>query len=46
LRFLFSGGRVFDGTGTALREADVVGENGRFVSIESHGDGDVATDVS
>ena len=45
-RILFSGGRVFDGTGAALRSADVVVEDGRFVAVGSGLDGDNVVDVA
>jgi imidazolonepropionase-like amidohydrolase len=45
-RTLFSGGRLFDGTGTDPAPADVVVEDGRFVAIGTDLDGDVVVDVS
>ncbi len=39
-RTLFRGARVFDGTGSAPAEADVVVEDGRFVEVGSGLDGD------
>jgi imidazolonepropionase-like amidohydrolase len=44
MRILFSGGRLFDGSGT-LSEADVVVEDGRFVEVGSGLDGDERVDV-
>jgi len=44
MRTLFSGGRLFDGSGT-LSEADVVMEDGRFVEVGSGLDGDEQVDV-
>lgn len=44
-RTLFRGARVFDGTGAALHEADVVVEDGRFVDVGPGLDGDEALDV-
>jgi imidazolonepropionase-like amidohydrolase len=46
VRVVFSGGRVFDGTGAPLAEADVAVEDGRFVDVGSGLDGDEAVDVS
>jgi imidazolonepropionase-like amidohydrolase len=45
-RTLFTGGRLFDGTGAALAEADVVVENGRIVEVGTGLDGDEAVDVT
>jgi imidazolonepropionase-like amidohydrolase len=45
-RILFQGGRVFDGTGSPLAEADVVVEAGRILEIGSGLDGDEAVDAS
>jgi imidazolonepropionase-like amidohydrolase len=45
-RTLFAGGRVFDGTGSAPSDADVVVENGRFVDVGSGLDGDERIDVA
>jgi imidazolonepropionase-like amidohydrolase len=45
-RTLFTGGRLFDGTGAALADADVVIEDGRIVEVGSGLDGDFAVDVS
>ena len=39
-RTLFAGGRVFDGTGAALAEADVVVEDGTILSVGPGLDGD------
>ncbi|MGZ4108223.1 MAG: amidohydrolase family protein [Actinomycetota bacterium] len=44
-RTLFAGGRVFDGTGSAAAEADVVIEDGRIVDVGSGLDGDERVDV-
>ncbi|MDQ6650023.1 MAG: amidohydrolase family protein [Actinomycetota bacterium] len=44
-RIVLSGGRVFDGTGAPLAEADVVIEDGRFVAVGSGLDGDESVDV-
>jgi imidazolonepropionase-like amidohydrolase len=45
-RTVFRGGRVFDGTGSAPRRADVAVEGGRFVEVGSdlHGDETVEVD--
>ena len=45
-RILFRGGRVFDGTGSPLTEADVVVEAGRIVEVGVGLDGDEAVDAS
>jgi imidazolonepropionase-like amidohydrolase len=45
-RTLFAGGRVFDGTGSAPAEADVVIEDGRIVDVGSGLDGDERVDVA
>jgi len=45
-RLLFAGGKVFDGTGSAASDADVVVENGRFVDVGSGLDGDERVDVA
>ena len=45
-RMLFRGGRVFDGTGSSLAEADVVVEAGRIVEVGPGLDGDEAVDAS
>src|SRR6266516_625825 len=45
-RTLFKGGRVFDGTGAPLAEADVVVEAGRILEVGAGLDGDEAVDVS
>ncbi len=45
-RTLFQGGRVFDGTGAPLADADVVVEAGRIVEVGSGLDGDEAVDVA
>src|SRR6266700_4188486 len=45
-RTLFKGGRVFDGTGAPLAEADVVVEAGRILEVGAGLDGDEAVDAS
>jgi imidazolonepropionase-like amidohydrolase len=45
-RTLFRGGRVFDGTGAPLGEADVVVEAGRIVEVGPGLDGDRTVDAS
>src|SRR4051812_8636770 len=45
-RTIFSGGRVFDGTGSSMREADVTVEDGRIVDVGSSPDGDEAVDAT
>jgi imidazolonepropionase-like amidohydrolase len=45
-RTVFRGARVFDGTGSAPAEADVVVQDGRFVEVGTGLDGDDAVDVS
>jgi imidazolonepropionase-like amidohydrolase len=45
-RTVFAGGRVFDGTGTPLGEADVVIEDGRIVEVGPGLDGDGAVECS
>jgi imidazolonepropionase-like amidohydrolase len=45
-RTLFSGGAVFDGTGAAMADADLVVEDGRFVEIGAGLDGDQRVDLS
>jgi imidazolonepropionase-like amidohydrolase len=45
-RTVFRGGRVFDGTGSPLAEADVAVEDGRFVEVGPALDGDEAVDVA
>jgi imidazolonepropionase-like amidohydrolase len=44
-RTLLSGGRVFDGTGSPPREADVLVEDGRILEVGPGLDGDEAVDV-
>jgi imidazolonepropionase-like amidohydrolase len=44
-RTVFAGGRVFDGTGSKVAEADVAVENGRFVDVGPGLDGDDLVDV-
>jgi imidazolonepropionase-like amidohydrolase len=45
-RTLFSGGRLFDGTGAAPADADVVVEDGRFVEVGTGLDGDEVVDCA
>ncbi len=45
-RTLFTGGRVFDGTGSALADADVVIEDGRVVDVGPGLDGDEEVDCT
>lgn len=45
-RTVFTGGRVFDGTGAPLAEADVAIEDGRIVEVGPGLDGDEAVDCS
>jgi len=45
-RVLFRGGRLFDGTGAPVRDADVVVEDGVIVDVGPRLDGDSAIDVS
>jgi imidazolonepropionase-like amidohydrolase len=45
-RTVFAGGRVFDGTGSPLADADVVVEDGRVVEVGPRLDGDEAVDCS
>jgi imidazolonepropionase-like amidohydrolase len=45
-RTVFTRGRVFDGTGAALADADVVIEDGRIVEVGSGLDGDDEVDCS
>lgn len=44
-RTIFTGGRVFDGTGAPLAEADIVVEEGRIVEVGPGLDGDEAIDL-
>jgi imidazolonepropionase-like amidohydrolase len=44
-RTVFSGGRVFDGTGAPIAEADVVVEDGRIADVGRGLDGDEQVDV-
>ena len=46
MRTLFAGGQVFDGTGAAPAEADVVIEGGRIVAVGPGLDGDERVDAS
>jgi imidazolonepropionase-like amidohydrolase len=46
MRTVFSGGQVFDGTGAAIADADVVVEGERIVEVGAGLDGDEAVDVS
>lgn len=45
-RIVFHGGRVFDGTGVALAEADVLIEDGRILEVGPGLDGDDAIDCA
>jgi imidazolonepropionase-like amidohydrolase len=45
-RTLLTGGRLFDGTGAALAEADVVVEDGRIADVGTGLDGDESIDVT
>ena len=45
-RTILAGGRVFDGTGAPLRDANVVIQDGRIVDVGPGLDGDEAVDVS
>ncbi|MDQ2673929.1 MAG: amidohydrolase family protein, partial [Chloroflexota bacterium] len=45
-RTLFTGGRVLDGTGADVADADLVVEDGRIVEIGTGLDGDDSVDVS
>lgn len=45
-RTVLSGGRVFDGTGAAIADSDVVVEEGRIVDVGTGLDGDEQVDVS
>lgn len=45
-RTVFAGGRVFDGSGSPLAEADVVIEDGRIVEVGPGLDGDAGIDCS
>ncbi len=45
-RTVFSGGRVFDGTGADVAAADLVIEDGRIIDVGHGLDGDEAVDVS
>jgi imidazolonepropionase-like amidohydrolase len=45
-RMLYTGARVFDGTGADPREADLVVEDGRIVDIGASLDGDEAVDLT
>ena len=45
MRTVFTGGRVFDGTGAAIAEADVAFEDGRIVDVGPGLDGDDSIDV-
>jgi imidazolonepropionase-like amidohydrolase len=46
MRYLFSGGQIFDGTGKAPYAADVVTEDGTIQDVGSGLDGDERVDVS
>jgi imidazolonepropionase-like amidohydrolase len=45
-RTVLTGGRVFDGTGAPVRDADVVVEDGRIVAVGPGLDGDDAVDLA
>jgi imidazolonepropionase-like amidohydrolase len=45
-RTVFTGGEVFDGTGSAATRADVLVEDGRIIAIGADLDGDVAVDCT
>jgi imidazolonepropionase-like amidohydrolase len=45
-RTVFQGGKVFDGTGASLADADVVIEEGKIIEVGSGLDGDHAVDCS
>jgi len=45
-RILLSGGQVFDGTGAAIADADVVVEDGQILDVGTRLDGDEQIDVS
>ena len=46
MRTVFHGGKVFDGTGTALADGDLVIENGKVVEIGAGLDGDGGVDCT
>jgi imidazolonepropionase-like amidohydrolase len=46
VRTIFRGGRVFDGTGAPVRDADLVVEDGRIVQVGPGLDGDEAIDAT
>ena len=46
MRTVFHGGRVFDGTGAAPADGDVVIEDGRIVEVGSGLDGDEGVDCA
>ena len=46
MRTVFQGGRVFDGTGAALAQANVLIQDGAIVAVGPGLDGDVAVDVT
>src|SRR5919108_5981099 len=46
MRTLFSGGQVFDGTGSAPTPGDVVVEDGKIAQVGPQLDGDERVDVS
>ena len=46
MRTVFTGGRVFDGTGAPAADADVLFEDARIIQVGSGLDGDVAVDVA
>ncbi|MEA2579368.1 MAG: hypothetical protein QOE83_260 [Actinomycetota bacterium] len=45
MRTVFTGGRVFDGTGAAPADADVLIEDGRILEVGAGLDGDVSVDA-
>ena len=45
-RTLLTGGRLFDGTGAALGDADVVVEDGRIAEVGTGLDGDESVDLA
>jgi len=46
MRTVFAGGRVFDGTGAPIDDADVAIEDGRILAVGTELDGDESVDVS
>ena len=45
-RTVFTGGEVFDGTGSAAQRGDVLVENGRIIAVGTDLDGDTAVDCT